>query len=224
MKHDWIKNCKGYIFDFDGTLIDSMPVWEHVDSDFLRMRGITMVPADYNSEVIHMSAYDTAVYTINRFHLNETPEEVMQTWRDMVIKDYTETIPFKPFAREFLELLRANDIPFSLATASPSAQIAPCMKRLGITDWFKAVYSIENGIPYKNEPDVYQMCAEKMGLKPEETVVIDDSLSALTGAKKAGAKTVIFYDPINKAQWEDACKFADDFVLGFEELLPVYQK
>lgn len=98
-----MNDIKAVLFDLDGTLLDSMYVWQYVDEEFLRRRGITP-PDDYGRQCSHRSFYETALYTIDLFSLPETPEQLMQEWTDLAIDEYRHNVKLKPFARETVEL------------------------------------------------------------------------------------------------------------------------
>lgn len=98
-----MNDIKAVLFDLDGTLLDSMYVWQYVDEEFLRRRGITP-PDDYGRQCSHRSFYETALYTIDLFKLPETPEQLMQEWTDLAIDEYRHNVKLKPFARETVEL------------------------------------------------------------------------------------------------------------------------
>ena len=96
---------KGAIFDLDGTLLDSMGVWDQVDIDFLSKRGID-VPDDYMTKVAAMQFRQIAEYTIARFDLSDTPEELMDEWDHMARVMYATVVEAKPYAREYLAQLK----------------------------------------------------------------------------------------------------------------------
>ena len=82
---------KGAIFDLDGTLIDSMGVWEKIDREFLKKRNIS-IPSDYIEKINSMSFKKVAKYTIERFKLKESPEELIKEWNEMAIYEYSNNI------------------------------------------------------------------------------------------------------------------------------------
>ena len=96
-----LERMKGAIFDLDGTLLDSMGVWRKIDEDFLGKRGY-LVPEDYLKAITSMNFKGAADYTIERFGLNEHPEDIMEEWFAMAIAAYTYHVQLKPYVREYL--------------------------------------------------------------------------------------------------------------------------
>lgn len=82
---------KGAIFDMDGTLLDSMWVWRQIDVDFLGRRGFE-VPPDYLEMITPMGYCRAAEYTIERFGLNEKPEDLIQEWYGMAAEAYAKKV------------------------------------------------------------------------------------------------------------------------------------
>ena len=116
---------KAAIFDLDGTLTDSMGIWEKVDVDFLTSHGID-VPDDYSEKIYHMSFKESATYTIETFGLPYTVEEIWKLWNEMARHEYSENVYLKPYAKEFLESLKARGIKLGIATALTRDLFTPC--------------------------------------------------------------------------------------------------
>ena len=85
------------IFDMDGTIMDSLGIWDKIDQDFLFVKRGISVPGNYMDEIAAMSFSEIADYTIKRFNLPDTPEELMQEWTDMAAYDYAHNVWLKPF-------------------------------------------------------------------------------------------------------------------------------
>ena len=117
---------KGAIFDLDGTLLDSMGVWDQVDIDFLSKRGID-VPDDYMTKVAAMQFRQIAEYTIARFDLSDTPEELMDEWDHMARVMYSTVVEAKPYAREYLAQLKGSGAKLAVATSLPSMKWSASM-------------------------------------------------------------------------------------------------
>ena len=88
------EEIKGVIFDLDGTLLDSMRVWEKVDKDFLAENGIA-VTSDYTEAVKQMHFEESALYTKNRYSLAITTEQIKNRWIEMVKEEYARNIKLK---------------------------------------------------------------------------------------------------------------------------------
>ena len=129
---------KGAIFDLDGTLLDSMGVWDQVDVDFLAKRGFE-VPDDYMQKVAAMQFRQIAEYTIARFNLSDTPGELMEEWDHMARVMYSTVVEAKPHAREYLAMLKASGAKLSVATSLPPILREPAMRHVGIFDYFDEV-------------------------------------------------------------------------------------
>ena len=97
----FLENIEGAIFDLDGTLLDSSWVWDMVDVKFLGARGFD-VPDNYVEEISPLGAERAAVYTIEKFGLNENPDDIVREWISMAKKEYSQEVVCKPFAKEYL--------------------------------------------------------------------------------------------------------------------------
>mgnify|MGYP005937303253 CR=1 FL=1 len=168
---------KGAIFDLDGTLLDSMGVWDQVDIDFLSKRGID-VPDDYMTKVAAMQFRQIAEYTIARFSLTDTPEELMDEWDHMARVMYATVVEAKPYAREYLAQLKESGAKLAVATSLPPMLREPAMKHVGIFDYFDEVVSVDDaGDVGKDQPDVYLLAASHLGVEPGECTVFYHELT-----------------------------------------------
>lgn len=208
---------KGAIFDLDGTLLDSMWVWEKVDTDFLGRRGFD-VPADYQKAIAPMGFRETALYTIERFRLEESPEEIIQEWNEMAVRTYHEEVCIKPGTRDVLEYFRRQGVRIGVATASYSSLFEGCLRRNGVYDYFTAFTETSEVARGKGFPDIYLRAADKLGCPPSECVVFEDLHQGILAAKKAGFYTVAVYDEKLSYSWEDMKRDADLAIRSFEDL------
>lgn len=217
-----LRNIKGAIFDFDGTLADSLHVWSDIDYNFMNKRGLK-VPDDYYKAVAPMNLYQAAVYTIELLKLNETPEQVMEEWYDMARDEYANNVLLKPQAKEFVELLRENGVKTALATAGDSEFFIPALKNNGAEGLFDA-YALTSEVEReKGSPDVYDLAAERLGVPPEECAVFEDIAAGIRGAKAGGYIAVGVYD-VRSAHDEQEIKTAADlYVRDFSELISIFR-
>lgn len=212
-----MERIKGAIFDLDGTLFDSLWVWEEIDKRFLSVRGLE-VPPDYSKAIGAMGFKETAEYTIRRFGLNETPDRLMNEWMDMARDIYAEEIKLKPQAEEFLLALKNRGIKLAIATSSSADLYVPALKNNGIYDLFSAITDTSE-TRGKDHPDIYFAAAKKMGLKANECVVFEDLPVALKSAHGGGFTTVAISDKHNISEVEEIKKFAAYYAQGFSDLI-----
>lgn len=209
---------KGAIFDLDGTLIDSMSVWEEIDREFLKNRNIS-IPSDYIEKINSMSFKDVAKYTIKRFNLKESEEELIREWNEMAIYKYSNKIKLKPNVKEYLEKLKENNIKIGLATSSPKFLYEPVLKNNHIYEYFDALNSLEDVKRDKNYPDIYLLVAENLKLSPQECVGFEDILVGINTMKKADFKVIGVYDKYADSDIEEIKKISDKFIYNFKELV-----
>lgn len=208
---------KAAIFDLDGTLLDSMGVWDQVDIDFLAKRGIE-VPADYMGKVAAMQFRQIAEYTIARFGLPDTPEALMQEWDDMARVAYSTVVEAKPHAVEYLSYLRRSGAKLAVATSLPPALREPAMKHVGIFDYFDQIVSVDDANDVgKDRPDVFLLAAGRLGVVPEQCTVFEDLLVAMRSAKSVGMRVWAIHDDSSDGDWPDICGLADGVLFDFSE-------
>ena len=138
-----MSSIKGAIFDLDGTLLDSMDVWSQVDIEFLGKREIE-VPDDYSKIIAPMTFREVAEYTIERFDLDETPEDIMEEWNLMAEQKYANDVMLKPGALEVLDFLKNNNVKLGIATTNISRVFKACLERLNIYDMFEVITETDN--------------------------------------------------------------------------------
>jgi len=212
-----MKDYKGVIFDLDGTLIDSMHIWEKIDKDFLGKRNID-VPTDYMESIAHLCAYDTAVYTIERFNLSDTPQMLIQEWLDMALDEYAH-VDLKPGVEEYMNYLSDNKIKIGIATATEPQIAEAALKDRSFAGYIDSLVTVSQVKRGKGYPDIYLRCAEMLGLTPGECIVCDDILAGIKGAKDGGFYTVAMYDECSKGQITQIKNECDVFIQDFRELI-----
>ena len=207
---------KAYIFDLDGTLLDSMGLWAQIDVEFLGKRGLA-VPPDYIDTVCSKSFPEAAAYTISRFGLPDSAQEVLREWHDMAAKAYGSTIVMKPGARKYLLELTRSGVKIGIATSLTPGLYGPALRRHGIEGLFDAVCSSEEVGCGKTRPDIFYLAAKRLGVSPSECVMFEDILEAVISAKAAGMTVYGVYDKYSEKQWERIKEAADGVIYDFKE-------
>lgn len=211
-------NFPGCIFDLDGTLLDSLWVWDEVDTVFLTRRGLPVTP-DYGQAIAHLGFADAARYTIGRFGLSETPEQLMDEWYSLARAAYRDRVQLKPHAEEFLRKLCAQGVHISAATSSEPDLILPCLERLEIRALFENITTIHEVSGDKSSPDIYLLAAARMGVAPSRCAVFEDILRGVQSAKSAGFYTVAVQEAASALDQDAIRQTADRYILSFSELL-----
>lgn len=213
-----MRDCKGAIFDLDGTLLDSLWVWDEVDKNFLGRRGIE-VPDDYMDIINPMGVMQTAQYTIERFSLSDTPQDLIKEWNMLALKEYESNVNMKPGAEKYLNLLKKQGIKLGIATASDPEIYIPALKNLGIYDLFDAITHADEVARGKDFPDIYLLAAKKLGVTPEKCVVFEDIYSGINSAKNAGFYTIGVHEEYSKKDEDKIIKTAHMYIHSFDELM-----
>ena len=205
---------KGAIFDLDGTIIDSMGVWQQIDEAFLKRRHI-MVDQDYIEAVKTLRYEDAAVYTIERYHLPETVQAVMEEWDEMALDAYQNQIPCKPGAKEYILYLKEKGVKLALATVSHAGLSQAVLKAHGLDTVFDVCTDVSQVSRGKEEPDLYLLAAERMALQPEQCVVFEDILMGIQAVKRTGFVTCGIQDASSAAEKAAIQQTADFYLESF---------
>lgn len=213
-----LKQQEGYLFDLDGTLLDSMGVWEQIDVDFLTRRNIP-VPEDYAQAIAPMGFRRAAEYTIARFGFSQSPEEIMEEWHQMAVEQYAHHLSLKPGAKEYLEELKQQSKPLAVVTASYPELYQPALERGGVLDLFDTIVTVNQVPRGKGFPDIYLEAAKRIQVPPQQCAVFEDITQGIQGAKAADCLAVAVYDSANRGQWDQTKALADLSIRSFEELL-----
>ena len=181
------------IFDFDGTLFDSMFVWETLGEDFLRSLGKQPRPG-LRDALRPMSTYQSACYLQNEYALTLTPEEITQGVNGIIEGFYFHKVQPKPGVIPFLERLRQAGIPMAVATASERSHVEAALKRCGMDRFFEAILTCGEVGQGKDSPLVFCRAMEALGGDHAGTVIFEDALHGVRTAKADGFFVCGVYD------------------------------
>jgi HAD superfamily hydrolase (TIGR01509 family) len=209
---------KAYIFDLDGTLVDSMGRGWSVIFRFLDERGVKY-PSDLVKRVITLGIPGIAKYYKEHFTLKESSEEILEYFLTNMRVLYETNIPLKETVKETLIALKAQGHSLNVLTASPHIFLDPAITRLGVADLFDNAWTIEDFGITKADPRIYQMAAERLGLPYENCIMVDDSIGAIKTANAAGLQTIGVYDDFSKDYVDEMKAHANKYVYKFSEML-----
>ena len=211
---------KGAIFDVDGTLLDSMPIWMEIGARYVRSLG--KEPEENLGEILFpMTMKQGAAYVKETYGLDQSIPQIIEDINAIVEKYYLQEALLKPGAIEILTWLQEKNIPMTVATSTELPLIEGAFARLHLRSFFQEIFTCTQVGAGKDKPLIYQEAARFMGTDPGETWVFEDALHGLLTAKKAGFFTVGLYDAASEKQQEDLAKNAD---LYGENLLEILDK
>lgn len=206
-----------YLFDFDGTLVDSMPTYIKAMLRILDENHIL-----YDEDIIKMitplGVVGTADYFI-RMGLDKPLEEIVGQMKEYMLEGYFYHIQAKEHVISVLHQLRAQGARLNVLTASPHITLDACLKRLGMFELFEHVWSCDDFGTTKADPNIYRMVADELGENVENILFLDDNLNADKTAKVAGMKVCGVYDDSSKDYIEEMKQETDYYIFDFFELL-----
>jgi len=181
------------VFDLDGVLIDSEPVWEEVRRHLVASRGGQWAP-DTQRRLMGMSTGEWARYLSEDLGVPLTPDEVAAQVIQQMADRYAQHLPLMPGAVGAVHRMAAH-WPLGLASSSPPALIETVLKAAGIESLFAATVSTEEVSHGKPAPDVYLTVARRLGIEPARGVAVEDSSNGLRSAAAAGLQVVAVPHP-----------------------------
>ena len=212
---------KGVIFDIDGTLLDSMPLWNNLGERYLRKLGFSEEEIEGLSQRISTMPFAEGIRYIKKaYTLNLAEEKIREQLQEMIAGAYCDEIALKAGVKEYLQFLKERGIPCILATAGDAFLATAALKRLKVWEEFQGLLLCEEFNTSKREAKIYFLAMERLSLsRPEEVLVCEDVLHAIKSAKQAGFMVCGILDEANREDWAMIQEVADFTVKDFYELV-----
>ena len=213
-----LKGKKAVIFDLDGTLIDSMSMWDDINVEYLGKFGLT-VPENLQREISGMSFTECAIYFKEKFHLPDSIEEIKEVWNEMAMYKYTHEVPLKTGVLEFLKELKQRGIKTGIATSNSIELVEAVLDSLQIAKYFDEVHTsceVQKGKP---APDIYLFVAKCLFVAPEQCLVFEDVPEGIIAGKRAGMQVCAVEDAFSNYMLEEKKKLADYYIVDYREVL-----
>ena len=214
---DFIMRLQSAIFDMDGTLVDSMPMWQSRAEALVRSHGL-VPPPDLNSRVSSLSMLEGCALCKELCGLPGTVEELAGEVWEQVRHFYRHEARPKPGLIRFLSILKMEGVWMYVATATDRPLAEAALKTAGIDGYFRGIVTTREAGQEKREgPEVYERALRRLRSNKKDTVVFEDALHALRTAHEAGFRTAAVYDPSEPDQ-DEMRRLSDYYITSFEEM------
>ena len=206
---------KGAIFDLDGTILDSMFIWDTIGEDYLRSLG--KKPRENLKETFKTFTLEQAAeYYRENYGVTLSVNEIVDGVNKMVERYYAETVKLKPDIEMFLEKFKAKGVKMCIATVTDKPLVEIALQRLGVRDYFSEIFTCASVGHSKEEPHIYHEAQKHLGTSKKETVVFEDVVHALRTAKSDGFVTVGVFD-VHEENQEELKRMADCYIEKYSD-------
>lgn len=212
-----LQNKKAAIFDLDGTLVDSMWMWEEIDMEFLGSRGLT-VPENLQQKIEGMSFTETAFYFKEFFNLEESVEELKNIWNQMAYDKYAFQVPLKSGAKEFLTHLKEENFKLGIATSNSKELVMAVIDAHNLRSMFSCIMTSCEVKKGKPAPDIYIEVAKRLEVPPEECIVFEDIPMGILAGKNANMDVCAVFDEYSKDQEEKKYRLANYYIHSYYDI------
>ena len=210
----------GAIFDADGTLFDSMHVWENLGDDYLRSKGVDTTE-EYRNKIKKMFLTQAIKYIVENYPVSASEEVVLEEMLAITEKAYSTEVKSKVGVADFLDFFAKKGVKMCIATSAERKMIESALENNDLSRYFDfIVTSSEVGIG-KSSPDIYNKALERLNTDKLTTIIFEDSAYAAETAKKAGFTVCGVYDKFEKNQ-EKLAENSDMFIKTYIDAVKMF--
>jgi len=201
------------LFDMDGVIVDSEPLWTEAEIQFLARRSLSYSP-QLKAVLMGRDSKEAVGILIEHYNLRESAEAVIEERNQLVVGLFRELLEPIPYALDLVKSVRNLGVKTALASSSPKQLIDLVLDRFSVAGLFDLVLSGDQVVRGKPAPDIYITAAEKLGVKREYCLVIEDAPHGVAAAKDAGMCCLAISTSVSVIE----LAMADKVVSGFEEV------
>lgn len=208
----------GAIFDMDGTLLNSTEMWQGAAGRYITSLRKTPEP-DLGDKTKAMTLPELCSYLKTEYRISTTEEKIAKGFNAILREDYLASVDIKEYVPVILERFKQKGIAMCVTTSTDKDIAEEILARLGIRDYFSHITTCEESGSSKEGPEVFINAHRKLGTPKDETVVIEDGVLAIRGAKEAGFYVIAVADESESSNVAEIKKLADRYIESFEELI-----
>lgn len=207
---------QGAIFDFDGTLFDSMEIWRDLGERYLRHLGIE-AGEEISALFFNSSTRSAILAAKEKFSMNLTEAEIASGLNDYLITRYLADSEPKEGVIELLEKMKNAGIKMCIATATDKVAVSAALRKYDMLKYFDEIFSVSTVGKSKEHPDIFRAARAFMGTEKDKTWVFEDALYSAKTVKADGFPLVGVYDKSEEGRAELE-KLADVYIEKYEDL------
>lgn len=214
---------KAAIFDMDGTLVDSLMLWDVLWSAFGEkyFKNKDFRPSAKDDKAVRTLTLKDAMELIHKnYNMGESGQELLNFADNLMLDFYSNTVELKSGVREFLDYCKQNGVKMCIASATAPELVKVAIKHCDIEKYFLKVFSCADLGLGKDKPDIFLLASEFLGEELKDTWIFEDSVVAIETATKIGMPTTAIFDRFNFGQ-ERMKEIATIYVAEGESLLKV---
>ena len=186
------RKIEAVLFDQDGVIIDSEGIRRKTWIEALAIYGVQVTDKEFDEDYKDMMgkpSLKNAEYLVRKYEIKTTPEEFLRK-REELLDKYFPTIGLREGVRDLLDYLKERGIEMALVTSAFRRHVEMSLKNNGLEDYFTVIISKEDIRKGKPDPEPYRLACEKLGIKPKNAVVIEDSENGVLSGKRAGCLVI----------------------------------
>jgi HAD superfamily hydrolase (TIGR01509 family) len=198
------------IFDMDGVIVHSEPLWSEAEQRLLARRGLIASP-ELKPLLMGRDSREAIAILIKHYELGEQVEDVVRERNQIIARLFQESLEPVPHILNLIHSLREGEIKTAVASSSPNRLVVLALDKLGIKELFDVILSGDEVFRGKPSPEIYLAAAGRLGVKPANCLVIEDAPSGVAAAKAAGMKCLAVCTTVGSSELGDADRVVESF-------------